>query len=52
VQKMEVGAEPPPPPPPHVTVEFEGTPSDGLLTKLAKLVGADAWLRAGVAADL
>jgi hypothetical protein len=35
-----------------VTVEFEGTPSDGLLTKLAKLVGADAWLRAGVAADL
>jgi hypothetical protein len=27
-------------------------PSEKLLTRLAKMVGVDAWLRAGVAADL
>ena len=32
-------------------VEFE-PPSEKFLTRLAKMVGVDAWLRAGVAADL
>jgi hypothetical protein len=37
----------------HLKIELNGAPpSDGLLVRLAKMVGADAWLRAGVAADL
>jgi len=35
------------------TKQVELSPrSEKFLTRLAKLVGADAWLRAGVAADL
>ena len=43
-------------PPPGVQTESNGESSDerldGLLTRIAKMVGVDAWLRAGVAADL